>query len=162
MTSVRDEITQAALRLGLPAERVREVPEAEAHALFDRFLARFTGGRDVRWWWEWFTLPQTTRKFDDAGFRHLKEIIPDPHERLWFVVEDDQLPFYPVYETTVADAEAVIGESYGFEYYLIPKDLAWIICESHHNIIIAAGSPVDQRLRELTGKRCSALGQPER
>jgi hypothetical protein len=118
--------------------------------LFQRFLDRFTGGRDVRWWWEWFTLPDASKKFDDgSGFRRLKEIIPNPEESLWLVAEDDQLPFYPVYETTAGAAEAVIGECYGFEYYLIPKDLSWIVCENHHDVVIAAGTPVGQRLREL-------------
>ncbi len=66
-------------------------------------------------------------------------------------MEDDQLPFYPVYEGTPEAIQAVIGECYGFEYYLVAKDLSWLICETHHDDMIAIGTEVEEHLRQLDG-----------
>ena len=61
-------------------------------------------------------------------------------------VEDDQLPFYPVYDSTPQAAQAVIGECYAFEYYLIAKDLSWLLCENHHDTLIGVGDEVRRRM----------------
>jgi hypothetical protein len=145
--SVRDEIREAVRRLGLEDDEFAEVLDSEARRLFDSFLARFTGGVDMRWWWEHFTLPITTARFHDGkGFLRISELVPDPREKIWFVAEDDELPFFPVYDVTAAATQQVIGECYGFEYYLIAKDLTWLLCENHHDTMFAIGRAVQSHM----------------
>jgi hypothetical protein len=86
---------------------------------------------------------------DDDGWRRIPEIVPDPKESVWFIVEEDQLPHYPVFETTPKIACQIIAECYGFEFYLIAKNYDWLVCETHHGAIHAIGSPVEQRLKLL-------------
>ena len=94
-------------------------------------------------------MPSTSVTFSDQqGFRRLCSIVPNPEEHVWFVAEDDELASYPVYEATPAAAQQVIGECYGSEYYLISKDLAWLLCENHHDRLIAVGAVVEQRMPE--------------
>jgi hypothetical protein len=146
--SIREEIDEARRRLGLSTDEITEVPEGEARPLTSEFLSHFTGGVDSRWWWERFTLPDAAYRFEDGkGFTHITTLVPDAHERIWFVAEDDQLPYFPVYDATPAVAQRIIGECYGFEYYLIAKDLSWLLCENHHDMVIAVGS-VRQRLEQ--------------
>jgi hypothetical protein len=57
------------------------------------------------------------------------------------------LPYFPVYDATPAVVQQIIGECYGFEYYLIAKNLSWLLCENHHDMVIAVGG-VRQRLEE--------------
>ena len=124
------------------------MPEGEARSLTATFLFRFTGGVDSRWWWERFTLPTAAHRYPDGkGFRRIWALVPDARERVWFVAEDDQLPYFPVYDATPAVVQQIIGECYGFEYYLIAKDLSWLLCENHHDMVFAVGS-VRQRLDE--------------
>jgi hypothetical protein len=52
-----------------------------------------------------------------------------------------------VYDATPAVVQQIIGECYGFEYYLIAKNLSWLLCENHHDMVIAVGG-VRQRLEE--------------
>jgi hypothetical protein len=83
------------------------------------------------------------------GWKLLTTLTPDPNEHVWFVAEDDQLPFYPVFDATPKAAEQVIGQCFGFEYYLIAKDMTWLLCENHHDYLIGVGDPVATRLAQL-------------
>jgi hypothetical protein len=56
------------------------------------------------------------------------------------VVEDDESPFYPIYKVSTLDIVKKIDECFSYEYYLIPKDKKWFICETHHNSIVGIGS----------------------
>jgi hypothetical protein len=145
--SVKEEIQRAVTALALPAEEFAAVPERDARALFDAFLVHFTGGVDARWWWEHFVQPTSSLSPPGGkGFTRISTLVPDPRSRVWFVAEDDQLPFYPVYDSTPQAAQAVIGECYAFEYYLIAKDLSWLLCENHHDTLIGVGDEVRRRL----------------
>jgi hypothetical protein len=73
-------------------------------------------------------------------------VVTDASERVWFVAEDEQLPYFPVHETTPAIAQEVIGECYAFEYYPIAKDLSWLLCENHHDVLMALGDLHDRLL----------------
>ena len=53
-----------------------------------------------------------------------------------FIAEETQLPFYLVYETTPEIVQKIIGECYGFKYYIIPKDKSWLLRENHYNRVI--------------------------
>ena len=79
--------------------------------------------------------------------QHITEFVPDANEQVWFIVEDDSLPFYPVYDTTSAAIRAVIAECYGFEYYIVQREFEWLLCETHHNRMIGVGRVVEERLR---------------
>ncbi len=145
--SVREEIEAAVGRLALLPEQFADVSEDEARRLFDTFLSHFTGDINARWWWEHFTLPTSTVRFADGkAFTRIMDMVPDTKERVWFVAEDDQAPFFPVYEATPAAAQEVIGECYGFEYYLIAKDLTWLLCENHHDTMIGVGEAIRSRM----------------
>jgi hypothetical protein len=149
MGDVLTEVLAAAKRQGYGPESLYVHPEGPI--LFKRALNTFTGGNDIRWWWE--RLPDTTvfRRFpDDDGFIHLLEIVPDPDEPVLFVVEDDMEPFFPVLRATPRAAQAIIGDSFAFEYYLIHPSFVWLLGENHHSTLFAVGSPVAARLVSLS------------
>ena len=69
----------------------------------------------------------------------MAEIVPDPTEIIWFMIEEDRPP-WPIYELSVNDGVSVVGECYGFEYNFVSKPLDWIICENHHDYAITSGN----------------------
>ena len=83
------------------------------------------------------------------GWKYLSALVPNPNDSIWFIAEDDELPFYPVYEATPRAIEMLIGECSFFEYYLVAKDMSWLLCENHHDCLIGVGSQVTSRLSEL-------------
>ena len=44
----------------------------------------------------------------------------------------------------------MLAECYAFEYYLVPTDLAWLVCENNHGVLLAVGEPVRTRLASLS------------
>jgi hypothetical protein len=149
MTSTRDEINAAIRSLGLSPTIFRALSDAEAQAIFQSALTHFVGGDDRRWWWEAFTDSSISRQVDD-GWRFLTTLVPEPEKSVWFIAEDDQSAFYPVYDATPIAASQVIGECVGFEYYLVAKDMSWLLCENHHDMLIGVGEPIESRLAQLS------------
>lgn len=146
MSQVLDEVQEAISRLNL-VDKVTRIPEQEEAKLYADLLAHFVSGKDRRWWWESFKSESRSCTYHDGqGFKLLGQFVPDADEDIWFMVEDDQLPNYPIFEATANEAMMIIGECFGFEYYLIPKSKAWLLCEDHHDRIIWVGAEVVQRM----------------
>jgi hypothetical protein len=150
MATVLEEIRLAQATLGLPLAALRELPACESSDLFHTILAHFVEGGDRRWWWESFRAPHTSRRISDgSGWQYLPALVPDPNELAWFLPEDDSLPHYPVLETSTANASKIVSECYAFEYYLVAKDFSCLICENHHDMLIAVGDVVEERLASV-------------
>ncbi len=150
INDVRDEIQDAIQRLGLIDSDIKLLMDEEGIKIFNNALAHFVLSEDRRWWWEGFRFPSTAVRFTgQAGFTCIEKIVPNKKVKVWFIAEDDQLPFYPVYEATPEAVQSEIGECYGFEYYLIAKDFGWLLCENHHDNVIAIGMEVERNLSQL-------------
>ena len=150
MGTVKDEIKEATQTLGLSEEQFAPVPENESMKLYQRLRNRFCSFPDAYWWWESFKAEHSSLHFENGkGFLKLTEICPDPAESVWFVAESSTLPSFPVYEGTVEAIQRVIGECHAFEYYLVNKECSWLVCENHHDVVFAVGSPVKERLEQL-------------
>ncbi|WP_136678474.1 DUF6756 family protein [Neptunomonas sp. XY-337] len=142
MSQVLREVENAIESLALDAV-VTRVTAPHAEELYKELLEVFVEGGDRRWWWESFKMESQSVAFEDGkGFEHLDEFVPNSKEILWFVVEDDELPFYPIFEASTENVKKIIGECFAFEYYLIPKNKRWLLCENHHNNVIGVGDEV--------------------
>ena len=148
MSATSEEIISACATLRLSEDAVRQVHSSEAAKELERIAEQFARGTSQRWWWECFDAATSVTFRDQMGFARITRIVPDERAQLWFVVEDDVDPFL-LFEGSARTSQSIIGECFGFEYYLIPKDLTWLLCENHHGRLIAVGQPVQDRLREL-------------
>lgn len=152
-SSVTDELRAALATLGISDEQFEIIPDREGRAIFDELLQAFTNGVDCRWWWEKFSQDSFSVAFEDRqAFTRICSVVPDPDQRVYFVVEDDGAAFFPVCLTTPLIAQKVIGECFGFEYYLIPKDRSWLLCENHHNAMIGIGDRIIASLKKQQGE----------
>jgi hypothetical protein len=156
MQSIVQEIASAVERLDLDPSEVVLLPQEDSGRIYASALQRFVGSADRRWWWEAFREPGVSLPFVDGdGWRKLPSIVPNASEPIWLIAEDDQLPQYPVFEMSADVAAKIIGECYGFEYYLVAKDLSWLVCETHHNVVCAIGAAVEGRLLEHAVQPCA-------
>jgi hypothetical protein len=150
MNPVKNEIQNGIQRLGLTDLDIRLLPDEEGGRIFNEALSHFVLSGNRRWWWEDFRSSTTNVRFADSqGYARIEKIVPNKKEKIWFIVEDMQLPFYPVYESSPEIIQTLISECYFFEYYLVAKDFRWLICETHHDIVIAIGQEVERKLAQL-------------
>ena len=148
--NIKEEIENARLALGLAESQIRLLPAKEGLAAFQAIETHFVASPHRRWWWEDFREASTHLHFHDGeGWKHLSDIVPSADEQVWFVAEDSTLPFYPVYEARVSIIQQVIGQCYAFEYYLTPKNFAWLLGENHSDVVFAVGEPVATNLQNL-------------
>lgn len=151
MSQVLEEVKNAIKRLNLSHEI--KLVEAEGEMIYKSLIQTFVAGGDRRWWWESFREPYESITFEDGkGFEKLDEFVPNKNEVVWFVVEDDGLPYYPIFESTTENAIKIIRECFAFEYYLVPKDKSWLLCENHHNRIMGIGKNV---IRAIAQAACN-------
>jgi len=142
-----DEIQRATRVIGFSPERFRRLPIEQAQRVYESALRHFVPHGHPRWWWEHFPASTGVHFTDGLGWRHLSELVPNPDERVWFIAEDFAPPEYSVWEASVRDIQAVVAECYGFEFYVIQQQFRWLLCENHHNAVIAVGAEVEDRLR---------------
>lgn len=148
-TEVQTEIQTASTALELSPERFLQLPDSEAEQVYRTALSRFvTSAFEPRWWWEYLREPQAGFHHikDSHGFRLIPKLVPDADAPVYFIVEDTGAPFYPVYLTTARIAAAVIGECFGYEYYICPPDFSWLIGENHHDVIFGTGESIVQTI----------------
>ena len=144
---VTEEINNAIQELSLNESEIHLLSNEDSEPLYFELLNTFVKGGDRRWWWESFSKPAESVHFTNGkGFEIITEIVPNKKELVWFVAEDDQLPTYPIYEATPDAINKIIGECYGFEYYIIPKSKEWLLCENHHNNLIGLGDLIINKL----------------
>lgn len=140
MSEVTEEIDKAIMSLGL-AGKVQRLPATEEIQLYKMLVSEFVEGHDRHWWWEGFTKPSASISFTDGmGFKRLSCLAPA--ECCWFVVEDTESDVYPIFEATPEFAASIIGECFAFEYYLVAKDMRWLVCENHHGVVVGIGAEV--------------------
>ena len=143
MGQVTEEIENAKKLLGLTNDDIILLDKERGREIFDQLLAHFVTSGDRRWWWEDFRQESFSFKHHDYPFELLNEIMPETNTKVWLMVEDDYEEFYPIYETRPEIIKDIIGECFGFEYYIVDKDKEWLICENHHDRLIGIG----ERLR---------------
>ncbi len=139
MGEVNTEISNAIQTLNFTEEQIKLLDFDSGKKLYYELLDRFVKSGDRRWWWEDFKEDWFNFIDYEMPFEHLNQIIPRTNRKVWLMVEDDQEDYYPIYECNSSIIGKIIGECFGFEYYVIDKDKEWLICENHHNRLIGIG-----------------------
>ena len=144
-TGVQTEIQAAVTTLALLSEQFRQLPDAEAERVYRACLSEFvTASFEPTWWWEHLREPRAYCDPTNGTFAFdlLCDLVPDSDSPCYFIAEDGEAPFYPVYLSTPRIAASVLSECYFFEYYITPLDRTWLICETHHDRNYGVGEPV--------------------
>jgi hypothetical protein len=111
---------------------VRRCSESEAAEVVARARANFAKDNRLSWWWEAFSKPVRQMGVEDGKPYFLQYVRPDAE--CWLII-DDGFARFPVVETSAAVAEMLLGELPYIEFYLVGKDLDWLLAENHHGAI---------------------------
>lgn len=136
---LRDDITKAIAEAGIEGFAFVRLTRWEAilHEIADRFLKG--GTSDLRYVWLWSEFRE-----EISAFRPSSELAIDylrgqlePATSYWFLASDEHGKYW-VAEATGEAIVRLIGEMYGFEYYVVDRQFERILCENHHGIFIKA------------------------
>lgn len=140
MHEVIKEINEAVRKLNLSNSEIRLLDYDIGESIYYDCLEHFVKSGDRRCWWEDFKQHAFTINDLEFPFKHLDKYLPiDNDEYVWFMVEDNQEEYYPIYECKPLVIKEIIGECFGFEYYIISRNKKWLICENHHSRLIGSG-----------------------
>lgn len=139
--NLRDELNQAIQKAHIQGFKFLGVTEYKAlmDRIADRFLA--TGRDDLGscWLWERFRPPATSVKAKKA-WKYLETALP-LDQSYWFLASEENGKYWAA-EATGAAIVILLRKMYGFESYVIERNLEWILCHNHHNLLIQAGTGV--------------------
>jgi hypothetical protein len=109
--------------------------EAVLDAIGERFLTRGRQDLNQVWLHECFHDIRDTSQPPDIFVELRKRL--DDEEQYWFLASEENGKYW-VAEGKGAAIIRVIGEMFCFEYYIIDRQMTWILCENHHNMLIEA------------------------
>lgn len=144
---IKDEIQNAISKLNLTVSDIRLLDKTQGENIFNECVSYFLNSGDRRWWWEDFKFPAFSVTGLDNPLNYLDKIIPLTDGNVWLIVEDNNAPFYPVYDCNPRVIKNIIFECFSFEYYIVDKNKEWLLCENHHNRLIAVGDKL--RIKDL-------------
>jgi hypothetical protein len=163
---MRTEIATALQALNLPPEDLVAVRPNQYRPILNRIFETFTvygaQGRDRLWLWEGFKDEYYAVHLSEPEDCHwLPRLVP-PDERVWLLTEDGDRQKhdgnYWLFEGRVGTIETVIQELFAFEYYVVAKNFQWLLCETHHQMLIGVGSHIIERLRAAESQPHQSTG----
>ena len=103
------------------------------------------------WLWTNFKLDTfSLSNLDDRPELYLDKLV-NHVETVWYVVSEtinEENKFW-FYEGKIKSIQTVIDETSFNELYVVSKKYEWLICINHHDILIATGIEMPDKLRKL-------------
>jgi hypothetical protein len=167
MYETPNSLLASARELGLPQDRFRQTPPGRYAEIVDRVLSTFVvDGPDRRrlvWLWEQLKRP-THSSMRGPAYKLLQTLV-DPTTRIWLLTEDwgrtKRDGCFWVFEGDVAAIADVLDNMHALEYYLVSRNIDWMLLENHHDVVVGAGEWIVEKLTALCGtgglERASAL-----
>lgn len=140
MSSVNQWVEEAIEILHFPAAELQETEAVVVLRLIQEIRQRFIRG-NPRAWWLSLKVPFTTyvieNRYDISGsVDYLVEVLPSK-ESFYFFIPENETGEYRVFQATLSAIKKILLECPFFEYYLLPPNLSWLLCENdHHGEII--------------------------
>lgn len=92
---------------------------------------------------------------DNSAYLHLDEVAPPTTGDVWLIVDEDNDEKF-VFSLPLSKIKKIIEECRYFEYYIVDKNLKWLLAENDHGDLIFPKKilPLSQRPHstELKGK----------
>jgi hypothetical protein len=146
MSEIEEEIDSVVAALGVDLGGWLKLSPAQAHEVYHAAKDRFVEG-DPRSWWLALKQPADCHEVPKGdGCMVVHTLVPPSNERCWFIPETEEAELL-VYDILVADLSHVLGDCQFLEYYLVGKNLDWLVVENDHNevLVVKAGASDDTR-----------------
>jgi hypothetical protein len=131
------DLSEAARRVG-----VTELSPAEAEHIARSAQAKFVTAPEATWWWTALREPAISLRYgNEDGVTLLLRLLPSDTTLLLFVTDDESAP-WPAFEGAPLDLARMLREERVFEFWVAPRDMGWIVFDTHENALVVGGSLV--------------------
>lgn len=103
------------------------------------------------WLWDDLKLDKYSVRFDRNWlFDSLLQLIDDS-EKVWLFINEsvNEGTKFWFYEGQIKTIVFVLGESFVDEVYIASKKYDWLLCINHHDVLIATGLYMPDKLKQL-------------
>ena len=140
-----DEVLRAIASLG-PSCSVVPLPASIAGPLFIEISNRFVGKAGASWWWEQFSDAFPSKDWPSPGISVIDKAFSAIVEKVYLVASNEDDSNWPIFVGSPKSVVAVLDKCFPFEFYILPVDLSWLVCETHHDMLYAVGERAIDRL----------------
>ncbi len=163
-TNLRKEIEKICKELSISNSqfqplRMKEWEEIE-NKIYQTFCKLTYYKSQPVWLWNHFKLNTFSISTEKKSYHYLNQLI-DNNEFVWFFVNEtiNETCKFWFYQGQVNTIQTIIAESiYIDEVYLVSKKYDWLICINHHDILIATGDTMAEKLKQLKTPNNTSLG----
>lgn len=131
MWNISEEIITAANTLKI---NVIEISESQSAEIIKKITKKYTTEKENRYLWEEIVDYFSINNKD--AWQWVSEFIGNSEAIMFFNNSDERKAF--LFQNG-NDLVSVLSETYGFEFYITDKDLTYLLCFNHHDILISSG-----------------------
>jgi len=113
--------------------------------ILSEIQAKFIIGNPRAWWISLSTAPTVRTFHDNTGHLHLCKLAPDHSGDIWFIIDEDNEEKL-IFSAPLNKIPSVLENCRFFEYYIVDKDLKWIIAENDHGDLLLSQADSTQPL----------------
>jgi hypothetical protein len=134
LADLRMKITEAIAQGGITGFTFVGPHEWEPllRGIAERFLERGVRDMPCVWWWDCWKNPDPSLQPADA-LTYLESRLPR-EPSFWFLASEEDGKFW-VAKASGEGIIRVLRNVHYFEYYIVSRDLQWIISENHHGVL---------------------------
>jgi hypothetical protein len=113
-------------------------------------MKKYVEGTPRVWWLSLKYIKTRVAFDDDSGFKYINNYIDridkesnKKTKEVYFIADEDSAEEYEmlIYLVDRKYIEHIIESCRYFEYYIVPMDISWLICETEHGEIIFCEEP---------------------
>ncbi|WP_217190152.1 DUF6756 family protein [Pseudomonas shirazica] len=130
-----EEISQA-----FDKQQLSRVEPTHKKEILSKIQSTFIKGNPRAWWTSLRSKPNIQNFDDNTGYLHLCELAPKPLEDVWLIADEDneeKLLFSLPFKNIIS----ILDDCRHFEYYIVDKQLSWMIAENDHGDLIFCSAP---------------------
>jgi hypothetical protein len=128
--SLAEELRSALKEQGISSDEPSEKPE-----IILKIQSTFVIGNPRAWWLSLAAAPTIQVFYENTGHLHLCELAPDHSGEIWFIADEDNEDKL-IFSAPLEKISLVLENCRFFEYYIVDKNLKWMITENDHGDLL--------------------------
>ncbi|MFJ4456723.1 DUF6756 family protein [Pseudomonas sp. NPDC089392] len=124
---------------------LRTEPKHKKEVLL-KIQSAFIKGNPRAWWTSLISKPKIHTFENNTGYLHLFELVPGPIENVWFIADEDNEEKL-LFCLPLKKIPSILEECRYFEYYIVDKQLSWMIAENDHGDLVFCSAPASHKIQ---------------